>query len=453
MGIKDFPHVFGACGRSSNSCCFSREKDENHSLSMHKHDQILRCECKLFSCLKGRSIVLIVLCIFMVCLCFVRLKDIHRRGQDYILNQRVASEYSLAEYLASTAKIFEVDSGFKILKTDKIELMAAQRAPIDKSSKHTVFEKLWNYAFGSHIQLSNVSDASVLDNGLGYIPQAPNMGPMVTETIAANDCDASELTTSMIFVSSNLLWCPAAKVGTSTIYKSLAKLLLNQSESDTMTRQSRCYRGFHCGNEFSNEDSASCSAKEQWSCDIETKPLVWARNDKTEICQEARKRLSFTTIRNPWDRILSVYNGKIKTKTLGSYKVKGRWFKFPKHKIISFADFVRLIAKQKPEEMDTHWQPYYFRCHTSGKHRFEYDTIIRYEDEFEQKLQQLYHEAGFRYLPDVEVYSNTKNDLNERYNAYTNKIKLGISHSMELVNLVAKVYAEDIIRFNYSFYT
>ena len=89
---------------------------------------------------------------------------------------------------------------------------------------------------------------------------------------------------SVLVGNGRLLWCPNAKVGTTTMYH----ILRNEFGEFGGSQQHRC---FH-------------------NCSHSAWKLMKTANGRQKVLNAT----SFTIVRNPWDRIRSAYESKIKTR-------------------------------------------------------------------------------------------------------------------------------------------
>lgn len=86
----------------------------------------------------------------------------------------------------------------------------------------------------------------------------------------------------------------------------------------------------------------------------------------------------FTFVRNPFDRLMSCYLNKIARPTAQRKVVLGLLGRSQEAvELISFDEFVGVIGRQTPTEMDPHWRPQWVQT-LQGWVR--YDTIGRFED-------------------------------------------------------------------------
>ena len=94
-----------------------------------------------------------------------------------------------------------------------------------------------------------------------------------------------------------------------------------------------------------------------------------------ELCASGRA-LTFTTVRNPWERLVSGYLGKIADGhgdiRLGMIADEIReYYGMDSDKPISFSKFVRFVAQQPDDAINIHFMPQSVRCGAGGSDLFE----------------------------------------------------------------------------------
>ena len=105
--------------------------------------------------------------------------------------------------------------------------------------------------------------------------------------------------------------------------------------------------------------------------------------------------------------------------------------------------------------MSTPWKTFENRCHTTGDNALEYDVVLRYEDGIVNGMKKVLAYAGFdsricdfqKINSDEASYLNIDDEIRSAY--FPTKGKL--SHPTELIDIVARVYANDIQKFGYTF--
>jgi hypothetical protein len=241
---------------------------------------------------------------------------------------------------------------------------------------------------------------------------------------------------SIVVGKNNGLWCPAAKVGTSTIYNYMEHVLL-KSNTHPLTR---CI-------ESQNPLKAGYIGK----LTLHNKCVQVKAADSCGL-------FSFTFVRNPWDRVYSAWKGK--RHTIAS--IKG----------MSFPQFVRYIAKHPTQNI--HWEPYSARCFLPG---ITYDYVGKLENQtypFNDQIHDIYSkihfvnaEKGAVKTMNVRKANAAKGGVStgktislDRIRERVQRMKTrraayleikGLRSPMELVESVARTYATDIKRFGYSF--
>lgn len=139
----------------------------------------------------------------------------------------------------------------------------------------------------------------------------------------------------------------------------------------------------------------------------------------------------FTTVRNPWDRIVSCYVDKKNRgmKILNKHKPKGK---------ITFDKFIDIISKIPDEESDSHFKSQYATIFTPTE-ICQYDYIGRFEN-FENDISKMFGMCGLNdvTLPNPNIGKPKKPHYSTFYNDITKK-------------LVENRYKKDIEYFNYDF--
>jgi len=226
---------------------------------------------------------------------------------------------------------------------------------------------------------------------------------------------------NMVMLGDKGLWCPNAKIGTTTVYKYLAAVRQWPDEGSSR----RCYPAPEEGH-----------AKPCWyEGEMRSVEEIFRRGAEQDLCNAT----TFTFIRNPWDRVRSAYNGKIAT---GRISVNNRTN-------MSFTEFVRFLGTQDPKEMNYHWRPVSQTCITTGWNRTFYDRVYKLEHGLNEQLGAAMQEIGWP-LQEVEA-ANQKTDpsVDERRENFTSPTDL--EYPMELADIVRRVYADDIRFGHYSF--
>ena len=165
------------------------------------------------------------------------------------------------------------------------------------------------------------------------------------------------------------------------------------------------------------------------------------------------RAVSFTHVRNPWDRIRSTYEDRIATA-----RTRLRHSDDP-DKIVNFAEFLSYV-EQYPRG-DAHWVSFSQRCSTSPDSDgrvFKYDHVIRFEDGLQEGLQTVFEDANLT-LPELKsLYRNaTKHTLQDRIEYYRASAATATTATKnvsveDLIAAVGRIYKDDIRQFGYSFY-
>jgi len=156
------------------------------------------------------------------------------------------------------------------------------------------------------------------------------------------------------------LWCPNAKVGTSTVFSVIAELLGGGFVSDGEARGA--------GQQTTTHNLLD-TGREQALCDVD---------------------FSFTFLRNPWDRLRSAYLDKV-----------NRVVFVPNNDHATFGEFLEAIDGSDPRGMNAHWMPISTRCATAGPNQFTYSKVYKLEDHFEASIAEAFTHIG---IPEERSY-------------------------------------------------
>ncbi len=154
---------------------------------------------------------------------------------------------------------------------------------------------------------------------------------------------------------------------------------------------------------------------------------------------EARDYFKFTVVRNPWSRVVSVYNQKIRSDDplMAVRLMNGRNGLFPN---MSFDEFVEWLCSEEgaDEKADRHWLSQHKLLGMAGPEPVRYDFIGNLE-RLSVDLDTLSAKLG---VPLSGVGHLLRSGATERYRtAYTDRT----------AELVAQRYARDIELFGYRF--
>lgn len=241
-----------------------------------------------------------------------------------------------------------------------------------------------------------------------------------------------------------LIWCPNAKVGTTTWYEILRRKL-----TPRLKTLPRCF-------------PTACPDARAGKRPPRNYPLVLPKrmSGAVGLC-DRRRFVSFTFVRNPWDRLASAYLSKIARPTIKDRQalaVQERirtLFGLRRGKRIAFGQFVRWVVQQNVSTMNQHWKPHSERCDTLYT---PFEFIGRYETMQEDIL----HVLGLlgwspTLIPATHWSSLDRSGLASMRQNETEKLhalyKDDPYHSTreQLVELVAQKYRDDIVPFGYTF--
>jgi len=158
---------------------------------------------------------------------------------------------------------------------------------------------------------------------------------------------------------SGVLWCPAAKTGSSSVSEALQLDRLLGSDS--------------------------------WASIVKAQDL--SLEQKRSLC-EKEQHVTFTMVRDPYDRLASAYldkividGGNLTDLGMGCVQVKKRLYetlRFP-----SFSEFITTLSEMPLEFHDPHTEPFSYRC---GTDKYAYD-IVGHLSSFDESMAQLFAAA------------------------------------------------------------
>jgi len=207
-----------------------------------------------------------------------------------------------------------------------------------------------------------------------------------------------------------ILWCPNAKVATSTIFSTFAWLQGTYSASNSRARADGKLTSIH--------------------------NLVQSGQAK-KLCDGLP--FSFTVVRNPWDRVYSAYLDKI-----------NRVAFVPNHKNATFQQFLHAIPKFNPTVMNPHWQPASEHCVTAGPNRFRYSKVYKLEKHFEESIAEAFGHLGYSEERIRAAMANIGRQ-NVGKSEHTTASRLKAYETPEARQIIRDVYRDDIEVGSYEF--
>lgn len=147
----------------------------------------------------------------------------------------------------------------------------------------------------------------------------------------------------------------------------------------------------------------------------------------------------FCVVRHPYTRLISCFRDKLDRPPGRSYRGKMRELGLPSAHRISFAEFLRAIAKQPQMTMNSHWRIQYYNVFMD---MIQYNEIIRYE-QLRERLPALIKEL-YPGSANSEGAVRSRNRKPESSDGL-----VGQYFTPELKKLAAEIYRLDFEMFGY----
>lgn len=178
--------------------------------------------------------------------------------------------------------------------------------------------------------------------------------------------------------------------------------------------------------------------------DKKTSPLLSPSDLKSKELLEvlhSKKYFRFSFVRNPYTRIVSSFLEKVDTEHLGNRTYFRNNLGFGLKEKVSFTDFLKVISKQKINQMDIHWCP---QTNLLGFEKMTYSFIGRFEN-FGNDLEYV----AIKILKDEAINTSQFLETARRHSVNANS-RLNNFITDEAIKYIQKIYADDFKHFNYS---
>ena len=180
-----------------------------------------------------------------------------------------------------------------------------------------------------------------------------------------------------------------------------------------------------------------------------------SESDKKFLC--SKPFVALTTVRNPWDRLISAFIGKVVVHPDGGGGAEGiaAAYGIKRACEVQFQQFIRFVSRQhKP---NIHFMPESERCRPE---RLPYDAVAHIEHGFESTLSEVSVRLGFD-KPTLAKHISTTHACAkssccngpylEMLNVSSAAERRRKFYTSELSHLVATRFATDIESWNYTF--
>ena len=163
-------------------------------------------------------------------------------------------------------------------------------------------------------------------------------------------------------------------------------------------------------------------------------------DDVMEEVFNSNRYYRFTVVRNPYSRLLSCYLDRIVPANSAPYRQLLLMLGKPDGTIVSFAEFIGAICKQKPYDQNNHWRLQTSEICTAA---IKYDFVGKQESFAADMTKVWSHIAPAAPIPNFA-------GENKAPSVTSAGKRLGEYYTSELIDMVREAYSDDFASFGYS---